>query len=48
MYWNQITTKKIGTGQPNVNGNLLKTIILPISPLREQNRIVSELDELFH
>ena len=27
MYWNQITTKKIGTGQPNVNGNLLKTIM---------------------
>jgi type I restriction enzyme, S subunit len=46
MYWNQITTKKIGTGQPNVNGNLLKTIILPIAPSQEQNRIVAKLEEL--
>jgi type I restriction enzyme S subunit len=47
FYWNQIHQKKIGIGQPNVNGNTLSKIIIPIAPINEQKRIVSKLEELF-
>jgi type I restriction enzyme, S subunit len=47
LYWNQIHQKKIGIGQPNVNGNTLSKITLPIPPFNEQKRIVTKLEELF-
>jgi type I restriction enzyme, S subunit len=35
-----------GTGQPNVNGQTLGMLILPLPPLAEQYRIVAKVDEL--
>ena len=45
-YWDQITDKKIGTGQPNLNGSKLGKLMVPVPPLDEQNRIVAESAEL--
>ena len=36
----------VGGAQPNISQNLIKNTILPIPPLSEQERIVSELDLL--
>ncbi len=46
-YWRQISDNKVGIGQPNVNGNVLAKIQIPIPPLPEQRRIVAKLEELF-
>lgn len=46
-YWNQISDKASGTGQPNVNATKLKEIIFPLPPLPEQERIVAKLDTIF-
>ncbi len=45
-YWAQIADKKKGTGQPNLNGSILKQIKVPISPPDDQRRIVAYLDGL--
>ncbi|WP_449387195.1 restriction endonuclease subunit S [Chryseobacterium lineare] len=44
-YWRQISTKAIGSGQPNVNANSLSNIVLPLCGINEQNRIVLMLEE---
>ena len=46
LYWKQLIANSMGTGQPNVNGTALKTLIFPLPPLREQHRIVAKVDEL--
>lgn len=46
LYWKQLYDGTSGTGQPNVNGNTLKAIILPIAPFNEQHKVVSKVDEL--
>ena len=46
-YWSQIHLKKIGSGQPNVNGKKLANIKLPLPPLSIQNQIVQKIEELF-
>jgi len=46
QYWMQITDERKGTGQPNVNGNKLANILVPVPPLEEQRRIVAYLDDL--
>ncbi|WP_197094768.1 restriction endonuclease subunit S [Erwinia sorbitola] len=46
LYWQQLYDGTSGTGQPNVNGNTLKAIILPIAPINEQHKVVSKVDEL--
>lgn len=40
LYWEQLKTYSMGTGQPNVNGQSLSKLRLPIPPLNEQQRIV--------
>ncbi len=45
-YWRQISSKAIGSGQPNVNANSLSNIILPLCSIDEQNKIVLKLEEV--
>jgi len=45
-YWLQIVGQKKGTGQPNVNGKKLASIVVPIAPPEEQRRIVTYLNNL--
>ena len=40
-YWNQITDKSVGVGQPNCNGSSLKELLIPIPPLQEQIRVIN-------
>ena len=39
-YWEQISIKSVGVGQPNVNGSVLGELSIPIPPFAEQERIV--------
>ena len=46
LYWKQLYAKCSGTGQPNVNGTSLSTLLLSLPPLLEQRRIVAKIDQL--
>jgi len=46
LYWTQLRDGTRGTGQPNVNGQTLGMMILPLPPLAEQHRIVAKVDAL--
>ncbi len=46
FYWEQLKNYSMGTGQPNVNGQSLKSLILPLPPLAEQRRIVERIEQL--
>ena len=46
-YWNQITDKSSGIGQPNVNGTSLSNLLIPIPTNNEQEKIVSITSNLF-
>ena len=46
FYWEQLMRYSMGTGQPNVNGQSLKLLILPLPPFEEQKRIVDKIEKL--
>ncbi len=43
-YWQQVFDTKTGTGQPNINGQKLAKLKIPIPPLEIQNQIVNEIE----
>lgn len=45
-YWDQLREGSRGGGQPNVNGQTLGGLNMPLPPLAEQHRIVAKVDEL--
>ena len=45
-YWEQVTDKAVGVGQPNCNGTALKELFIPLPSQAEQNRIVPVADNL--
>ena len=45
-YWEQITDKSVGVGQPNCNGTSLKKLFIPLPPLNEQKRIFPAANSL--
>ncbi|MDT2880305.1 restriction endonuclease subunit S [Lactococcus lactis] len=45
-YWVQLQEMSMGTGQPNVNATNLSTLLIPVAPIAEQERIFSRIDEL--
>ncbi len=46
LYWSQLRQMSAGTGQPNVNGQALGRLEIPLPPNAEQKRIVAKVDEL--
>ena len=45
-YWEQVTDKAVGVGQPNCNGTALRELFIPLPSQAEQNRIVPVADNL--
>ena len=46
IYWIQLHDGSRGAGQPNVNGQTLGKMLVPLPPFAEQHRIVARVDEL--
>ena len=46
-YWEQITNKAVGVGQPNCNGTSLSNLFIPIPPGKVQNKIVALISDIF-
>ena len=47
FYWNQVADKSAGTGQPNINGVSLSNLLIPLPPLKEQEKIKSKINIIF-
>lgn len=48
LYWSQLYKKAKGTGQPNVNSTSLKSLLVPLPPFAEQERIVDKVNKLMN
>lgn len=46
LYWRQLYEGSKGTGQPNVNGQTLSHLKVPLPPLNEQKGVVKKVHEL--
>jgi len=46
FYWKQITNTSVGTGQPNCNGTKLSNLLIPFPPLKTQEKINTNLQNL--
>lgn len=46
-YWEQISNKAVGVGQPNCNGTSLSNLFIPIPPAEVQDKIVSSISKLY-
>jgi hypothetical protein len=46
LYWRQLHAGAAGTGQPNVNATTLKSLLVPVPPPAEQERIVVRVNQL--
>ena len=47
VYWKQIMELSSGIAQPGVNAAKLQSLLCPLSPLSEQQRIVDRIESLF-
>ena len=45
-YWKSISQYSAGIAVPNVNASKLSTLLVPIAPANEQERIVAKLEKL--
>ncbi len=46
LYWTQLYAESKGTGQPNVNGTALRSLLFPLPSEQEQKRIVAKVEQL--
>jgi len=46
FYWKQITNTSVGTGQPNCNGTKLANLLIPFPPLKVQEKINANLQNI--
>lgn len=46
-YWNQVMELSQGIAQPGVNATKLQSMLFPLPPIAEQQRIVDIIDQLF-
>lgn len=47
LYWTQLKIGTTATAQPNCNGKTLGKMVFPLSPIKEQQRIVNRIESLF-
>lgn len=46
LYWTQLNNTSFGNVLKNVNSNSLKSLLIPIPPLKEQSRIITLVDQV--
>ena len=47
LFWSQLRDNTKGTGQPNVNAKSLKSLLIPLPPFIEQEKIVIKIEKIF-
>ena len=45
-YWNQITDKAVGIGQPNCNGTSLSNLLIPVPPASVQRKTITTVKDI--